>query len=59
MEALITQTQNLAIGADETGRKKLLDTLRDLQYSLETPYDTLQRITGLVSEIFWMRNILN
>ena len=48
-EAFISQAQSLANTADETGRKRILDTLRDVQYSLETPYDTLQRLFFLVN----------
>jgi hypothetical protein len=47
MDAIATQIQNLAKAADEAGRKKVLDALRDL----ETPYDVLQRFAGLVSEL--------
>ena len=49
MEAFIAQAKNLAKAADEAGRKQILDTLRDVQYSIETPYDTLQRLSCLVS----------
>lgn len=48
MEAFIAQAKSLASTADEAGRKKILDVLRDVQYSLETPYDTLQRLSCLV-----------
>jgi demethylsterigmatocystin 6-O-methyltransferase len=44
MDALIAQVQSIAKTADEAGRKKLLDSLRDLSYSLETPSDTSQRV---------------
>ena len=57
MEAFTAQAQTLATTADETGRKKILDTLRDVQYSLETPYDTLQRLAGLVS-IFQLASLI-
>lgn len=50
MDAIVAQIQNLAKAADEAGRKKVIDTLRDLQYAIETPYDTLQRFAGLVSD---------
>ena len=30
--------------ADEAGRRQLLDALRDLQYSVEPPEETMQRI---------------
>lgn len=48
MEAFIAQAKTLAGTADEAGRKKILDVLRDVQYSLETPYDTLQRLSCVV-----------
>jgi len=50
MDTIITQVQNLAVGANEAGRKQLIDSLRNLQYAIETPYDTLQRFAGLVGE---------
>ena len=49
LEAFAAQARTLASTADDTGRRKMLDLLRDLQYSLESPYDTLQRFSGLVS----------
>ena len=52
MEAFVAQAQSLASTSDETDRKKILDTLRHVQYSLETPYDTLQRLAGLVGTLF-------
>lgn len=55
MDAIVTQVQNLVKAADEAGRKKLLDTLRDLQYAVETPYDVLQRFAGLVSKLISIR----
>jgi demethylsterigmatocystin 6-O-methyltransferase len=48
MDSIVEQVQKLAATADEAGRKKLLDSLRDLSYAIETPYDTLQRFAGLV-----------
>jgi hypothetical protein len=51
MDAIVTQIQNLAKAADEAGRKKVLDALRDLQHTIETPYDVLQRFAGLVSKL--------
>lgn len=44
MDAIITQVHDLAKTADEAGRKKILDSLRDLSYSLETREDTAQRV---------------
>ncbi|THV52662.1 hypothetical protein BGAL_0073g00370 [Botrytis galanthina] len=51
MDTITAQIQNLAANADEAARKKLLDTLRNLQYSIETPHDTLQRFAGLHLQI--------
>ena len=48
MESLITKIQQEAASATYVKRKKLLDTLRDLQYSIEIPEDTLQRVMHLV-----------
>lgn len=50
MDAIITQVQNLAKTVDEAGRKELIDALQTLQYSIETPNDTLQRFVGLGSD---------
>jgi demethylsterigmatocystin 6-O-methyltransferase len=44
MDAIIAQAKSLAKTADEGARKQLLDALRDLSYSLETPQDTIQRV---------------
>ena len=49
MEAFTAHVQTLARAADDAGRQEIMDTLRNLQYSLETPYDTLQRLSCLVS----------
>jgi hypothetical protein len=51
MDAIVAQVQKLAANADEAGRKKVIDALRDLSYAIETPYDTLQRFAGLVSRL--------
>lgn len=51
MDSVIDQVRKLAATTDEAGRKKLLDSLRDLSYAIETPYDTLQRFAGLVSQM--------
>ena len=52
MEAVIDQAKRVASNAKENERKKIIDDLRDLSYSLETPDDTLQRIAYLVSELY-------
>ncbi|KAJ5279452.1 hypothetical protein N7478_004824 [Penicillium angulare] len=44
MESLIAKIQQEAASASYVARKKLLDTLRDLQYSIETPEDAMQRV---------------
>jgi hypothetical protein len=48
MESLIAKIQQEAASASYVGRKKLLDTLRDLQYSIETPEDAMQRVIHMV-----------
>ena len=49
MDTAFDQIRALAQGADEATRKKVLDSLRDLTYSLETPQDSIQRIIFYVS----------
>lgn len=44
MDTFISLAKTLAKDTDEAGRKKVLDTLRDLAYSIESPEDTIQRI---------------
>lgn len=51
MDTVVDQVRKLAATADEAGRKKLLDSLRNLSHAIETPYDTLQRFAGLVSQM--------
>jgi demethylsterigmatocystin 6-O-methyltransferase len=48
MENIIAQIKSLARSTDEDGLRKIQDALREVQYSLETPYDTLLRFTNLV-----------
>lgn len=48
MDAFIAQAKALVKTADEAGRKKILDTLREVSYSLESPQDSAQRIMYLV-----------
>ena len=44
MDALIEHVKTAAAQADEAGRKKIMDELRDLSISIETGYDSMQRI---------------
>jgi demethylsterigmatocystin 6-O-methyltransferase len=46
---LAAEIQQSAAAADEAGRKEILNALRDLQYSIEKPEDTMQRVIHLVS----------
>lgn len=48
MDKLISHVKAEAANADEAGRKKLIDDLRDLSIELETPWDSMQRIMYLV-----------
>ena len=49
MDTIATQVMALAKNADEGTRKRLIGSLRDLSYSIETPDDTITRIWGGVS----------
>lgn len=49
MEAVVDQVKGLAGSADEAGRSEILDQLRELAYSLESPDETMNRIMFLVS----------
>ena len=44
MDAIVAQVQALANNADEAGRLKLVDGLRDLSYSIESPRDSMHRL---------------
>lgn len=48
MDALIKHVKHEANSLEEVGRKKILDDLRDLALSIETPEDSVQRIYFLV-----------
>ena len=49
MEGIEEEVKRLASSSDESGRKKIIDSLREISYSIETPDDTLQRLTYTVS----------
>lgn len=51
MDSTLEQLRTLAIQADDAGRHKVLDFIRDLQLRLETPHDTLSRFSGMVSKL--------
>ncbi|OCK85027.1 S-adenosyl-L-methionine-dependent methyltransferase [Lepidopterella palustris CBS 459.81] len=44
MEKIAAEVRELVSTADDAGRRELLKSLRELQYSLETPDDTLKRM---------------
>ena len=48
MDQVVAQVRSLAENGDEAARKTIIDTLRNLSYSLESPQDTMQRISYLV-----------
>ena len=50
MEAALETIKNLADRADATTRRHMIDGLRKLSYSLETPDDTLQRLMYAVCQ---------
>lgn len=47
MDALLEQLKDLAT-ADSAGRYRVLDSIRSLQLSLETPLETVLRLSGQV-----------
>jgi demethylsterigmatocystin 6-O-methyltransferase len=51
MDALTQQVTDLYAQADEQGRKKIQDDLRDLQTSLDSEWDVFVRLASLVSGI--------
>jgi len=52
MDALLDQIKAKATTVNETGRRVILNKLRDLGYSIEAPEDTMQRILYQVSEVW-------
>jgi demethylsterigmatocystin 6-O-methyltransferase len=48
MDQVTTIVRNLSHSADEATRKRILLALRDLEYSIETPDETMGRIMFLV-----------
>jgi demethylsterigmatocystin 6-O-methyltransferase len=48
METMMEYVTSMAKSADEAGRKAIIDGLRDLAISLETPWESMQRIMYLV-----------
>ena len=44
VDTIVALAKTLTKENDEAERKKLLDTLRDVAYSIESPEDTMQRI---------------
>ena len=50
INAIVALAKSLTKEEDEAERKKLLDTLRDVAYSLESPEDTMQRIMFYVKK---------
>ncbi|KAI1329424.1 S-adenosyl-L-methionine-dependent methyltransferase [Xylariaceae sp. FL0255] len=51
MDTALEQLRVLAIQADDAGRHKVLDGIRNLQLQLETPRDTPGRFSGLYLEV--------
>ncbi|PQE23753.1 hypothetical protein CJF30_00008740 [Rutstroemia sp. NJR-2017a BBW] len=47
IQQLKAEIQKSAATADEAGRKEIMNALRDLQYSVEKPEDTMQRVIHL------------
>ncbi|KAI0551864.1 S-adenosyl-L-methionine-dependent methyltransferase [Xylaria curta] len=51
MDSVLAQLRTLISQADSAGRHKILDEIRELQLQLETPHDTLSRLSGLQLEL--------
>lgn len=49
MNSIMAQIKELANSSDTFGRAEIQDTLRELQYSLETPFETVMRMSLDVS----------
>ena len=52
MERIAEEVKRLATDSDEASRKRLIDDLREISYSIETPDDTMQRLMYTVSTDF-------
>lgn len=50
MDEAISHIKNVADATDEVGRTKIQNALRELQFSLETPYETMVRLSVDVSK---------
>jgi hypothetical protein len=58
MDAIVEQVEALAAAADEQTHRKLVDTVRKLLYSIESPEDTNRRlIHGVRSHTFWSAHL--
>ena len=53
MEAISAEITSMAQNADQATRKDILDQLRNLAFTLESPGDTVQRLLYLV----WNHNL--
>ncbi|KAI8949783.1 S-adenosyl-L-methionine-dependent methyltransferase [Xylaria longipes] len=51
MDSILGQLHTLVPRADNAGRYRILDGIRELQLQLETPHDTLSRLSGLHLEL--------
>ena len=49
LDQVISHIKELADATDEAGRAKIQNALRELQFSLETPYETMVRLSVDVS----------
>ncbi|TVY75550.1 O-methyltransferase lepI [Lachnellula suecica] len=45
LDSVATQIKEATMAADEADRKRILNSLKELQYSIEKPKDTMQRIS--------------
>lgn len=55
MEALVDYVKKLAKSGDAKTRRKILDQLRSLSHSIESPDDTIQRVSYLNLQLAGLR----
>ncbi|KAL2221344.1 O-methyltransferase-domain-containing protein [Thermoascus aurantiacus ATCC 26904] len=55
MEDILAQIKALASDADDVGRKRILQSLQELSYAIETPQDSMQRILYLYLQLAAIR----
>ena len=54
LKKVAQEVEKAAGSADEQARRKTIDALRDLQYALETPEETMQRLLYTVNHFCFL-----